>query len=370
MAKKIFSISIVKNEADIIESFVRYNLNILDGMVILDNQSSDDTLKILNLLKNEGLNVNVLKDEDGEFNQAYKINELLKYTIQQFEADIIVTLDGDEFIASPQQENPRKYLEQVEFPNYSLAKWRTYVPTFDNDNERFVPSRITHARDDFGEYYKVIIPRELVEKYDVKITKGNHKLLFDSKYNEIIQKQFNDDLIIAHYPIRSKNQFLSKITVGWINNITDVTRRGNDSWHLKNMYHDLIMNMDVKKEKMIEYAKIYSMKDLEKEVNIHYDPLNLSFCHDICIKYDVSEVNYIQNFLENTESLAERYFSMKREFKAIKKENRDISLKNRGLSQEKQLLEQKIREFEKSTSWRITAPMRKFTAFLKKLKNN
>ena len=48
---QIFSISMVKNEMDVIESFVRYNLNILDGMIILDNGSTDDTLKILKLLQ-------------------------------------------------------------------------------------------------------------------------------------------------------------------------------------------------------------------------------------------------------------------------------------------------------------------------------
>ena len=47
--KKIFSISMVKNEMDIIESFVRYNANILDGMIILDNKSTDDTVKILEI---------------------------------------------------------------------------------------------------------------------------------------------------------------------------------------------------------------------------------------------------------------------------------------------------------------------------------
>ena len=34
--KKIFTITMVKNEMDIIESFIRYNLNIVDGMIILD----------------------------------------------------------------------------------------------------------------------------------------------------------------------------------------------------------------------------------------------------------------------------------------------------------------------------------------------
>ena len=45
----------VKNEMDIIESFVRYNVNYLDGMIILDNGSTDNTLNILKSLKNEGL---------------------------------------------------------------------------------------------------------------------------------------------------------------------------------------------------------------------------------------------------------------------------------------------------------------------------
>jgi len=38
---------------DIIESFIRYNLNILDGMIILDNGSTDNTLTILKNLKKE-----------------------------------------------------------------------------------------------------------------------------------------------------------------------------------------------------------------------------------------------------------------------------------------------------------------------------
>jgi len=52
---KLVSISMVKNEEDIIESFVRYNLNIFDEMILLDNGSSDNTLNILNSLKRENL---------------------------------------------------------------------------------------------------------------------------------------------------------------------------------------------------------------------------------------------------------------------------------------------------------------------------
>lgn len=40
---KIFLISRIKNEEDIIESFVRYHLNFIDEMVIIEDYSNDET---------------------------------------------------------------------------------------------------------------------------------------------------------------------------------------------------------------------------------------------------------------------------------------------------------------------------------------
>ena len=97
---KIVSISIVKNESDIIESFVRYNLNIIDEMIILDNGSSDDTLKILNQLKEENLPITILIDDDKYYEQVEKTNELLYKAIFNHGADIVCPLDADEFISS------------------------------------------------------------------------------------------------------------------------------------------------------------------------------------------------------------------------------------------------------------------------------
>ena len=54
MSAKIYSISMVKDEEDIIESFIRFNASVIDKFFILDNGSTDNTNLILNLLKNEG----------------------------------------------------------------------------------------------------------------------------------------------------------------------------------------------------------------------------------------------------------------------------------------------------------------------------
>lgn len=44
-------VSMVKNEEDIIEAFVRYNLRFLDHILVVDNGSSDSTLLILKKMR-------------------------------------------------------------------------------------------------------------------------------------------------------------------------------------------------------------------------------------------------------------------------------------------------------------------------------
>ncbi|MDO9045728.1 MAG: glycosyltransferase family 2 protein [Methanobacteriaceae archaeon] len=378
MSKTIFSISMVKNESDVIESFVRYNLNILDGMIILDNQSSDNTLEILNLLKKEGLNLYIIKDEDREFDQAIKTNKLLSCAIDKYNADIVVPLDADEFIMTHHSKNPREFLEKIEFPTLSLVKWKTYVPTFDKENEKFIPSKITFARGDYGDYCKAIIPKELVEKFDVKLTKGNHNIS-NSKNDKSIKRYLNNDLRIAHFPIRSEDQIIAKIAVGWINTLCDITRGESTSWHIKDMFNYLKHEGKIGKEDMINFAKKYALDDQAKEVKIEYDPLDLKLFNNISIKYEDYKINYISNILENSETLAKDYSNLKKKYLNLEKEqkrfrsemdkyeanNDNLILKLNKLVHDKNQLELKINEYKNSTSWRLTSPMRKFIVFLK-----
>lgn len=62
----------VKNEVDIIESFIRYHLKIFDEMIILDNGSTDETVNIINKLIYEGLPLILIHDKDDIYNQYIK----------------------------------------------------------------------------------------------------------------------------------------------------------------------------------------------------------------------------------------------------------------------------------------------------------
>lgn len=355
MSKKIFSISMVKNEIDIIESFVRYNVNCFDGMIILDNGSTDNTLKILMSLKDEGLPIHVIEDDNRDFDKILKMNQLLHLAVNEYDADIIVPLDADEFILASNGGNPRKYIETLESPNYFVAKWKVYVPDFDkNADDKFIPSKITLARDDsprnWHTLYKVIIPREFVTDYDVKLTRGSHSLVFDPEYKEVLNRVVNEDLRIAHFPIRSKEQTVSKVAVGWLNAISSVEKKPNDSFHWRRIFNRLKTQEEIDDADVIAIATEFSCERDDSKKVLEEDPMDISFCSNIEIKYTYEETNSMSNLLEACEWVSQTCVNAKKE---------NIQLKN------------KINDYDNSLSWKITAPLRKtsFTAkkFAKKV---
>ena len=57
-------VSMVRNEADVIESFVRHNLGWADRLYVAVHESSDETLSILQALQGDGLPI-VLSEVKG-----------------------------------------------------------------------------------------------------------------------------------------------------------------------------------------------------------------------------------------------------------------------------------------------------------------
>ena len=370
--KRIFAISMVKNEADIIESFVRYNLNIVDVMIILDNGSTDDTLKILELLESEGLPIFILKEENREYDQAQNMNRLLLRAVNEFKADIIVPLDADEFLASSKGGNPRTILEKIGTSTFYKVKWKTYLPNFnENENEKFVPAKITSARDEsLEEFYKVILHANLVKEYSVRLTKGNHDLIYDKKYNSSINQVLNTDLRIAHFPIRFKEQAMSKISVGWIIILCEITRSKNESWHMEKMFNDLKESGRIEDGAAMNFAKRYALNNDNTNIKLKKDPIDLSYCKNITIKYTDKQINSLTNLLNGCEQLSLDYLNFKRE--ALAEEER-LKANIENLKKENLIVEKRLKheneEYKNSTSWIITSPLRKMSAKIRNLRS-
>ena len=385
--RKIVSITTVKNEADIIESFVRYNLNIVDLMIILNNGSTDDTNYILNSLLNEDLPIVVLNDKDKYFEPSEKYNFLLKKAFEEYGADIVCALDADEFLIS-ESGNPRDAILGFDEHTYYRLKWKTYVPTnLDDVNEKFIPLRITHIRDESIEILpKVILSKELFFEFGVELTTGNHDLDFNKKelLNKKIFRVECSDLKIAHFPLRSVEHTSSKVLVSYPNTLSRKFVSPDVSHHYPIMFNKILDEGTIDIEDVTEFAKQYSLRENKgkdkfetRDIKIFHCPMNLDFCNNIEIKYDF-KIRPMRNVLENYVYFANEIhrFKNEKELDYINLENKMIELQNNYFKLESTFknsllsLEEKLNDISRFFGCEELNQFKKMDTFMKLLKKD
>src|SRR3954454_20613498 len=95
---RMASLTLIRNDADIVEAFVRHNCRSFDRMYIVDDHSDDATWEILNLLKQEGSSIEISRAQrHGGFYQGASTTSLMRSVAGQ-EWDFLTPLDADEFI--------------------------------------------------------------------------------------------------------------------------------------------------------------------------------------------------------------------------------------------------------------------------------
>lgn len=205
---KVISFSLAKNEEDIIEAFVRQNLKYIDHMYIADNLSTDGTRDILNALVEEGLPLTVLDDPEQGHQQNLKTTKAYQELAKTVEFDAIFFIDADEFLygaplVAPEGRYPGKFYH-VERERYVI-----HDPALTDQN---VISRMTYKLKE-PETNKSMIFHDRNAFENVEIGTGNHHV-----YREKKRKVHGvlPNLKLAHFPIRSKRQYLSKMVLGWI----------------------------------------------------------------------------------------------------------------------------------------------------------
>ena len=304
----IFCIGMFKNEADIIESFIRYHSYIFDGIVLLDNGSTDNSVQIVKKLQDEGLPIYLRTDTTIEYHQSEKTTELLYYTQNKFNPDLIFPLDLDEFVIAPGCEsNPREIINSLDLSDilYYIQSYNYHPLDSDNYNEVFVPKRMKHAKVIPDPMYKVVITRELATKCSPVIAMGNHNILVE---NPSIRWEVLHSLKLAHFQHRSLEHVKSKFLVGWLNNLTRTNYIIGEAAHWKIAYDLIKENVDITLEDLIGTPQCIEA------------PINLSFCNSIEMKYtSKNEVNSLKNLLNYSEALANEYVKLRNEKDSIDK---------------------------------------------------
>lgn len=310
---KIVSFTMVNNESEIIESFIRYNYNFLDEMYIIDNGCTDNTIKILHNLINDGYKI-VIYDESLEAYDQFRLdNKYLNKIIKESDPDLIIPLDADEFIISDHKD-PRKEMEKLSLDKIYYVNWQWYVMTEKDDvKETFIPRRLKYCLkrtvwnySDGMPVTKVILPARYFKEKKLTMSMGHHTVYGDKS---IAIEEINN-IKLAHYRAISEEQLVYKTCCY---TMRDIATMGN--------------NIETA-QRTNQLAKIesgISMHDAAIEASyagypkeIKENQIDLSFCEpdSLTIKYsDLSSESIAERIMRTGQEMAIRSYNLERKLK-------------------------------------------------------
>ena len=258
---KIFSVTIVQDQEDIIEENVRHHQPIFDDLYIWDIGSSDKTSEILKKLGNEFPNVHV-KFEERLFANDLRGELFWEIRENYNENDWYYQLDSDEFL----QSNIRPILHKANKRNKQYV--RTYHFNFRlRKDDINAPFKNTSSRNYFKVDYSEV--RAFKNTNDIQWPLNNRSLMPLGLILPInLKRPHNEFIKVYHYPFRSKEQLERRI---------ESKRK-------------LIKGPNYKEIKGINYRK-YNITDIDTLLSNEQDLRNIKvsnkvhFSEDIKIRY-------------------------------------------------------------------------------------
>lgn len=234
--------TIVRNEADIIEAFVRHNLTVVDRLAVVDHGSFDGTSEILAALGQEGLPLTVVRDERVGFFQPEVLTPLARSLLRHGGADFVVMLDAGEFLRTPSRRVLEEMLARVPAVMHALAPWVTYIPAFDRTSGDDPVALLQSARRLPAEpklLHKVVVNRCFLETPAAFVAMGNHRVYPSDEEPDgpcPHARLPREAIAVAHVPIRSADQLTAKIAVGWLAHPAAKREHPSPSFHWGEAY--------------------------------------------------------------------------------------------------------------------------------------
>lgn len=307
---KIISFTMVNNESEIIESFIRYNYNFFDEMVIIDNGCTDNTIHIINNLIREGYKITIFDESLESYNQFRLDNKYLNYIIKEKNPDIIVPLDADEFITG--DANPRELMEQLPLNSIYYVHWQWYVLSeFDDVKQDFIPLRMQYCLDrepwnysDGTKVTKTIIPTKYYVENKLTLSMGHHTVfgLGNIKITEL------DNIKLAHYRAISELQIVSKTCCYTMRDIATMSNN-YETAQRTNQLQLIESGADIS-------GVVNKVSYGGYDCNAVLRPLNLSYCDkdSLCIKYpELAHETLSERVMKTGREMAIKVYNLERE---------------------------------------------------------
>jgi hypothetical protein len=240
---KLTAISMVRNEADVIEAFVRHHAEVVDELIVVDHCSIDGTPELLHALAGEGLPLSIRRETSLVHRQNLVLTGLMHEAATSGRADWVVPLDADEFLVAPAGD-VRAVLQELPRDRASRVELRLYVPSPDDPaDESNVLRRIRHRSLERGSrtdgsiiwMSKVVVPAVLARDGRYALAPGDHGLV-NLRRDEFTDAPLTDRLVLAHFPVRSASQLARKVLGGFPAHVARPERRPDEAFHWKRLF--------------------------------------------------------------------------------------------------------------------------------------
>lgn len=222
-------VACVRNEADVVECWARYNLRLLDELQVIDHVSDDRTGWVLQQLQAEGLPLVVHRVDDPSYRQAAMMNQVARQVAARPGVDFVLPLDADELLAVPDRAALHAVLARIPPGCAGAMRWRTYLPAAPQyaPGQPFFRRMVQYRSHENASLDKLVLPAALCASHGW--TTGSHNAFHDQTGQPVPRVDL--DLRLAHYPVRDTVQLARKVLLGSQAVLLNPQRGPRESWH-------------------------------------------------------------------------------------------------------------------------------------------
>lgn len=210
---RIIMTLLVKDEADILEQNITFHKAMgVDGFIITDNASSDDTPSIIEKYVRKGWVLEYIHEPSTGYEQKRWVDRMAWLAKTRYQADWIINADADEFWY-PVTGN-LKTVTSMTHANVLAAEVHNVCPEEGKPYQewRCTARKVSHAEEYglspysiFSRHYKKLMHR--ADGY-IQISMGNHKVTM------LPHLEQHGNITVYHYPMRGRKHFMNKMTNG------------------------------------------------------------------------------------------------------------------------------------------------------------
>ena len=198
----------VRNEADIMELFIRQAVELFDHFTFVDVNSTDGTQGMLAKAAGEQKNISVLSCATKEKYQAAMMNSLARQALGAA-VDWIFFLDADEFLPVESRLELEAYLNGFGGEVMSMP-WINLVPSSYSDFRSFDPSQKFYWSGRASNFCKIAVSSLYFHNNpDALIAEGNHTI---SPFKDAAPSAQILGFPLLHVPVRSRERLKYRMT--------------------------------------------------------------------------------------------------------------------------------------------------------------